>query len=80
MPGREYSKELIEFVGVTELKALEARDSWGEYSTFRDRERGLPQGLSGEERRLARDYLFRRSRDTRPSNMGSASGEAGEAD
>ncbi|MBI2499531.1 hypothetical protein HYV88_04790 [Candidatus Woesearchaeota archaeon] len=77
----EYSQALCQYLGQIELKASQSGDSFARYLCFYDALDSLAcKGLSEEDSRLARDILRNRARETKPWNIGSASGEAGEAD
>lgn len=77
----EYSMRLCLYLGRLELDAFQAKNSFARYMVFRDALDSVSRsGLLPEESKLARKVLSIRADDTRPSNIGCASGEAGEAD
>jgi hypothetical protein len=80
MPGnKRLSLKLCEYIGRVEAEAFQAGDSFSRYTRLCDAPKDLPH-LSQEETELAREYFAARARETRPDNIGGASGEAGEAD
>jgi len=81
MAEREYSPELCQYIGRVEVEAFHERDSWDLYRCYQ-RALGslITSGLSREDVAIAGDVLHKRLRETRPANIGCASGEAGEAD
>ena len=80
----EYSEELVKYVGETELKAQQAgidRGPFARYTAFRDAINSLDaSGLSSSDIRTARGVLEIRAEQTKPKNIGCASGGDGEAD
>ncbi len=81
MSGREYSPELCQYIGRFELAAFEKDELWKRRNCFCFAFDSLSvSGLTSEDSKLAADILYQRIRDTRSSNIGCASGEAGEAD
>ena len=79
--AKEYSQGLCQYLGRIELQASQAEDSFARYMVFNNALESLSsEGLSQEDSRLAREVLATRARNTKPSNIGCASGEAGEAD
>jgi hypothetical protein len=79
--AKEYSPELCQYLGKIELDASQARDSFARYMVFNSALESLSRaGLPDEDSRLARGVLQTRARETKPWNIGCASGEAGEAD
>lgn len=79
--AEEYSPELYQYIGKIELKASQSINQFGRYTVFCDALESLSsEGLPKEESRLARELLITRARETKPDNIGCASGEDGEAD
>jgi len=77
----QYSPELYQYIGRIALDAFQQPNSYAHYTVFRDALKSLDgENLSGEDLRLARRFLEKRTRETCPHNIGCASGEAGEAD
>ncbi len=80
----EYSEELTKYIGETELKAQQAgidRGPFARYTAFRDALSSLEaSGLSTTDMRTARGILEIRAEQTKPKNIGCASGGDGEAD
>jgi hypothetical protein len=73
--------QLAQYVGETEINAARKKDEFERYMCFCESLEGLVKArLSEEEKLLARGILKKRAIETRPSNIGGASGEAGEAD
>ena len=78
---KEYSPKLCQYLGRIELNASQSRDSFARYMVFNNALWSLSsQGLPEEDSRLARDILRTRARETKPYNIGCASGETGETD
>ena len=78
---KQYSPELCQYIGQVELRASNSRNSFESHMCFCDALRYLPdERLSKEDSRLAEEVLSARAEETRPSNIGCASGEAGDAD
>ena len=75
---RAYSQDLTNFMGELELRASQQQNRFRRYMIFEDA--NPPAQLTKEEKSIAFEYLLRRRSETRPSNIGCASGEAGEAD
>jgi len=80
MPESEYSSELCCYIGQTELAAFQMPDGFKRYTCFCEALRLLLDDLSPEEKGLARRLLEARARETRPSNIGGASGDASDGD
>lgn len=79
--AEEYSLGLCQYIGKIELRASQSRDSFGRYMVFCDAlEKLSNERLPEKESILARELLTTRARETKPWNIGCASGEAGEAD
>jgi len=76
-----YSEELYRYVGKIELDAFSAKDSFSRYMVFNNALEILSSQVKDEVgRALVKDYLEKRIRETKQTNIGCASGEAGEAD
>ena len=81
MPDKQYSAELCLYIGRVELEASQSENSFARYMCFCDALRYLSdERLSKEDSELAEKVLSARAEETTPSNIGCASGEAGEAD
>jgi len=78
---KEHSPQLCQYLGRLELDAFQAREPFVRYMVFYKALESLPRaGLSDEDSKLARNVLRTRAEETRPRNIGCASGEAGDAD
>jgi len=79
--NQKYSQGLCSYLGQIELRASQSRDEFDRDMCFYNAIQSLSrQGLSEEDTGLAREILMTKSRETKPWNIGSASGEMGEAD
>ena len=79
--AKKYSSDLYQYIGIVELTAFQSRDSFARYDIFhRALELLSRENFPKEELQLARSFLENRIRETKPCNIGIASGEAGEAD
>jgi len=78
--SKKYSPDLARYIGRVELEAFQSGDQFRRYTHLCDAPKSLPSRISPEEAELAREYFASRARETRPSNIGGASGDAGEAD
>lgn len=77
--------DLCSYIGRVELEAYKSGRQNGEdyrrYMVLRTALENLAEAkLSSEDAKLASQYLTLRVKETKPSNIGCASGEAGEAD
>ncbi len=78
---KPYSPELCQYIGRIELESYQSKNSFARYMCFCDALRYLSdEKLSKEDSELAEKVLGARAEETRPSNIGCASGEAGDAD
>ena len=81
MPENQYSPDLCRYVGQVEIESSRIKDPFERYTCFCNALESLGRaGLSEQDSRIARKLLHNRARETRPGNIGCASGEAGEAD
>lgn len=80
-PKTNYSLKLRQYIGQVELTSFEQTDSFMRYRVFGEALETLArEGFDEQEARVASRYLSIRMRQTKPENIGCASGEAGEAD